>query len=198
MENGLLFFYFFWILWIIITFLTPKTRKRTVFAVFTLLCLCFANIHIKSSIPVSITYLILLCGLIPMQTKQPKMLYHFICTFTISIGYAAMLLWEANTTLWLFTSREILIPSVIVCLSIFITNGFYNRLACGLFGLCIGEFVFKTILYSISFKETIGDMAFLDIVAVTVILNIIFFLCTLLNIRIRSSIARLTYKQSSY
>ncbi|HLQ70844.1 MAG TPA: hypothetical protein VK142_03535 [Bacillota bacterium] len=194
MENGLLFFYFFWIFWIIITFFMAKTKKRTVFAVFTLLCLAFGNIYIKFIIPVSITYLILSSGLIVMQAKLSGMIYHFFCTFTISIGYAAMLSWEANTTIWLFTSREILIPFTIVCLSIFLTNGFYNRLFCGLFGLCIGEFLFKTFLYSISFRETIGDMTFLDVIAVTIMFNIIVSFYTSVNRKIYSSITQVVYK----
>src|SRR5699024_5064955 len=98
------------------------------------------------------------------------------------------------TTLWLFTSREILIPFVIVCLSIFLTNGFYNRLICGLLGMCIGEFAFKIILYSISFKETIGDMMFLDNLAMAVMLNMIVYFCTILNVKMRSHITRLTYR----
>jgi len=194
MNDGLLFFYFFWIFWIIITFFMPKSRKRTVFAVFILLSLCFANIYINVSIQVSFTYLILLFGVILLQTKQPGILYHFICTFTISIGYAALLLWESNTTIWLFTSREILIPSTIVCISHFITYGFYNRLICALFGLCIGELIFKSILYFFSFKQTIGDMEFLDIVSVTIMVNVFIALCVFINNRIRTSITQMTYK----
>src|SRR5699024_12702566 len=62
-------------------------------------------------------------------------------------GYTAMLLWESNTTIWLFASRDIVIPLTVILISLFITHGFYNRLICGLFGLCIGELVFKIILY---------------------------------------------------
>lgn len=194
MVNGLLFFYFFWILWIITTFFIPKSRKRTLLTVFILLCLCFANSYIYLSVQVSVTYIILFSGLIILQTKQSNMLYHFMCTFTISIGYAAMLLWEANTTIWLFTSREILIPSVVVCISLFLMDGFYNRIICGLLGLCIGELIFKTILYFLSFKQIIGGMAFLDIASVTIILNALSGLCVLLNEKIRSTVTQLTYK----
>lgn len=192
MANGLLFFYIFWILWIMITFFMPKTKERTVLAVFILLCLCFANSYINLSIPVSITYVILLTGLAFLQSKQSRVVYHFFCTFTISIGSSAMLLWEANTTIWLVTSREILIPLAMVAISFFLTNGFYSRLTCSLFGLCIGDFMFKTILYFFSFKEIIGDKAFLDIASVTVMLNVVIAIVTLLSEKVRLYTTHLT------
>src|SRR5699024_3162262 len=132
MGNGLLFFYLAWIIWIIITFILPKPKTRTVFAVFILLCLCFTTHYIEFCLPVSATFFILLSGLVYYLFKRPKTTYYFICTFTIATGYAAMLLWEANTTIWLFMSRDILIPGSIVCLSIFLTNGRYNRLICSM------------------------------------------------------------------
>src|SRR5699024_11567695 len=104
-----LFFYLAWILWIIITFIMPKTKTRTVLAVFILLCLCFANHYIEIGIPVSATFLILLSGLVYYLFKRPKTTYYFICKLTIATGYAAMLLWDAHTTIWLFMSSNILI-----------------------------------------------------------------------------------------
>lgn len=194
MGNGLLFFYLAWILWIIITFIMPKTKTRTVLAVFILLCLCFANHYIEIGIPVSVTFLILLLGLVYYLFKRPKTTYYFICTLTIATGYAAMLLWEANTTIWLFMSRDILIPGTIVCLSIFLTNGRYNRLICSMLGLCLGDIFFKLTIYHFSFKDMIGDMAFLDIISVTVILHIMIILISLIKEKLYANVSRMTLK----
>src|SRR5699024_7114599 len=115
---------FGWMLWIIVTFLMKKTELRTKIACWILIAILSSNVNINiDNYHVSLTFLILFSSVIILHAQLPRMMYHTFISFTITIGYAAILLWEQNTPVWLFLPRFILIPAISVMIISILVKG---------------------------------------------------------------------------
>jgi hypothetical protein len=89
------------------------------------------------------------------------------------IGYAALLLWEKNTPVWLFMPRFVLIPLISVIIINMLTKGVHTRIATGLLGISAGELIYNIMLSGYGLKEPVGEMGFLDNLIVTLTLIIL-------------------------
>src|SRR5690625_5823138 len=113
MTDGLIVYWFGWMLWIIVTFLMKKDQRRTKLACWILLILLCSNIYFTiENHNISLTFIVLLGIAIFLHAQIPRFMYHVFISFTIMIGYAALLLWEKNTPVWLFMPRFVLIPLI--------------------------------------------------------------------------------------
>ncbi|WP_163969871.1 YphA family membrane protein [Oceanobacillus halotolerans] len=187
MAEGLLFYWIAWMLWIIATFFMDKTRKRTFLAAWLLLTIIYSNKYVTFlTIEVSVSFIIILIGMMLLHARLPRLSYHLITSFTISIGYIAILLWEQQTPVWLFLPRAVLIPVICACLSILLTNDFQTRMVIGLVGITFGEAIYSFILAGYQLPETIGEMAFLD--SVMMVIVIIFCIEVILQMKQRFTI----------
>lgn len=174
LENGLLFYWFGWMLWIIVTFLMKKTELRTKIACWILIAILSSNVNINiDNYHVSLTFLILFGSVIILHAQLPRMMYHTFISFIITIGYAAILLWEQNTPVWLFLPRFILIPAISVMIISILVKGVYNRLVIGLLGLSAGELLYNMLLTGYDLQTSIGKMAYLDNLTITIVIIIL-------------------------
>lgn len=169
MTDGLIFYWLSWAFWIVITFIMEKGRPRTLLACWLLVALLVSNIYFTiEGFDISLTFLVLLVGVIALQVLINHSIYQIFASFILMTGYIAMLLWENFAPIWLFLPRFILIPLFCVIILHFLFKNASNKIAAGLFGICAGEIIYSFILSSYDLSEAIGEMAFLDLVIVTV------------------------------
>ncbi|MFD1038701.1 hypothetical protein ACFQ3N_09900 [Virgibacillus byunsanensis] len=148
-----------------------KIRKRTVLACWILSVLMCSNLYASfENIQLSIAFIILWLGALLFHAKLPHLVYHVFSSFTISIGYIAILLWEQHTPVWMFLPRIILIPVISTMLIVILVKGFHNRIVVGILGISSGETIYSLLLSSYAIQETIGEMAFFDMTIITLLI----------------------------
>ena len=173
MTSGIIFYWFSWMIWIIITFFMRKSKKRTALACWLLLAICCSNISIEvDGFHFSIILLLLILGSLLMLVQQSRLVYHLFSSFTITIGYVSMLLWEINAPVWIIFSRVITISLLLVMVTILLTKKFYNQLGICVLGTSFGELIYHFILSGYGLRADAGDLAFLDCLLVAVMLLI--------------------------
>ncbi|MBP1969624.1 hypothetical protein J2Z83_001731 [Virgibacillus natechei] len=161
--SGLLFYWFSWILWIVVTFFMEKSKNRTILACWILLSILSSDIYVViGSYPVSIALLLMLTGSILLLLQSPHLIYHLSASFTIMIGYAAILLWEISSPILIILPRVILISFILGLVVILLAKGLYSQLGICLLGLSCGEIVHGLMLSSYGFNVSIGEMQFFD------------------------------------
>jgi hypothetical protein len=170
LTSGIIFYWFSWIIWTIVTFFMKKNRRRTAFACWILLAICCSNIFIDiEGFHFSVILLLLIVGSLLMLVKQPRLLYHLFSSFTITIGYVSMLMWEINAPVWIIFSRVITISFLLGIVTLLFSKEFYSQLAICVFGTSIGELLYHFILAGYGLRANAGDFAFLDCLLAAVI-----------------------------
>lgn len=171
LTSGIIFYWFSWVLWIVITFFMEKGKKRTWLACWLLLSICCSNSYVTmAGFQLSITLLLLIIGSLLLLVQEPRLMYHLFSSFTITIGYASMLLWEVNAPVWIIFSRIITISFLLGIMTILLAKDFYSQLAICVFGVSFGEIIYHFILSSYGFHLTAGDFVFLDCLLSVVII----------------------------
>ncbi|MGM8365330.1 YphA family membrane protein [Virgibacillus sp. W0181] len=170
MEDGMIYYWLSWIFWIAVTFFMEKTWIRVFFSAWILLMIIGSSLYIpllKGN--VSLSFLILFAGTIVLYTKIKNVYYALFASFTITIGYAAILIWEKVTPIWFILPREIFI-SLIICIMVTVfTDNFINRILIGLLGVIFGEILYSFMLSSYNMQHSTGQMEFFDQVTVMVL-----------------------------
>ncbi|GGB33574.1 hypothetical protein GCM10011409_08750 [Lentibacillus populi] len=190
MTNGLLFLWFAWMLWIIVTFFMKKGTKRTYFACIILLLINCSNTTLKiGDYHVLLSFIVLLAGLLFFHSVAQSF-YLLFSSFTICLGYTAILFWEQITPIWMFLPRVILIPLTLTIIITILTKQFEKRLAIGLIGITCGEIYHSFILTSYTIQEVIGDKAFFDMILTFIMLQ------TILEILHKGKLAIYTFSQN--
>ncbi|MGM8211632.1 YphA family membrane protein [Virgibacillus sp. W0430] len=170
MESGMLFYWLSWIFWIITTFFIKKSLLRTVVSGWILLVIIGSTIYVPIGVStVSAALLILLAGSALLYTQLTQMYYALFASFTVTIGYTAILIWEKITPIWFILPRELLISIVLCLLLTMMSEQFIHRLLIGLLGISFGEIFYSFMLSSYSLQSEIGHLQFLDQAAVMVL-----------------------------
>lgn len=183
-TSGYIFLWTSWLLWIIVTFFMSKTRRRAYLATWILLSIIGSNsFFIVEGFHISYAYFILIGGALLMHGKCPRWTYNLFISFTIMIGYTAILLWEYTSPIWMVIPRFILIPLLCSCMIFILIKGFYNQLMTGLLGLCAGELLYSLMLSSYFINRPIGDVHFLD--HLLIVISSIFLIHIIQHMRAR-------------
>lgn len=171
MEEGILFFWASWLFWIIITFLMKKSLIRTFLAYMILLIIIGSTFYFYiGPFIFSLAIPILVGGSLILMAKQTKTIYYLLSAFTLTICYAALLLWEKISPIWVILPREVLISIIISFLVMVLSDNFVGRISICLFGMLTGEIIYSFILSSYGFQEVVGEKAFLDTLICTLLL----------------------------
>lgn len=171
MNDGALFFWLCWILWIIVTFFMARGKCRTRFGIWILLTIIFSDFYVTvGNIFISLSFLIVLSGSMLLLIPNKNLIYHLFSSFTITVGYAAMLLWEKNAPVWIIFPRPIILSIITVILVMILTKIFNFRLGIGLLGMSAGEMIYSLTLSSYGFYEPIGQIYFFENAIMTVVI----------------------------
>lgn len=187
LENGLLFFWISWILWVIVTFFMQKNLQRLLFAIYILLLIITSQIYIsinEFTLSVSLLLTIVACLIALSKLKRP--LYYTFISFTVMIGYMAILIWEKTTPVWMFLPRNLLIPMILLILIICLGGRLRERLTYSMFGICSGEMMYHMMFSNYFLSDVIGNLSFLDLLLVTVGYNIMISVFQYINEKVFS------------
>lgn len=177
MESGLVFYWISWMFWIIITFFMEKSNRRLILAVWILIILIGSNIYVELfNYSISIAFVFLFIGTLLLITQSKRLYYSVFTSFTIMIGYIAILIWEKVTPVWFIFPRELFIPFFIFVLLILFSKNFYHRLGIGLLGISFAEIFYYLILSDGHITTIVGKKEFFDHVAVLTFFLLISYL----------------------
>src|SRR5699024_536677 len=169
MDGGLLFYWFAWILWIIITFFMEKNKYRLLLACWLLLLIIGSDIYLSIGLlKMSLSCLIIFSGAVILQTKMSRKFFHVFASLTIMIGYTAVLIWENHLPIKHFFPPALINSCFLYLLTVIMTTGLWNRLACLLLGMAAGELIYSLLIANYAIPDMIGDKRFLDSVLMIV------------------------------
>lgn len=161
MTYGFIFYWLSWLIWGITTFFMKKGQLRLVLSCLILVIILCSNLYLSiGEYDLLVSFIILICISGLLHASSPKSSYHLFISFTIMIGYTAILLWKQNTSLWFFISEFFVLPILYSILIILIIKGLYNRLVTSILGISAGEVLYGFILSSYNLPITIGDLDF--------------------------------------
>jgi len=171
MLDGIFFYWLSWIFCVIILFFMKKGMLRTYLLYWILISIILANQFITiDAYTLSIGFIVTFCGSFLGLASLRRTIYHLVISLVMMIGYAGMLLIEVNAPIWVFVPRYLLIAGTCTILISILTKDFYSRIATTLVGLSSGEILYNFITANYFFPNIIGDLAFMDIVMITVFL----------------------------
>nr|WP_139223961.1 hypothetical protein [Lentibacillus halodurans] len=119
-----------------------------------------------------------------MHTRLSRTLFHVFGSFTIMIGYTAILIWMNHTPLNLFLPPLVTISCILFMLIILTTTGLWNRLACSLLGMSGGELLYSIIISGYLIPDMIGDKRFFDCILVITVAILCYDLLLILKLKI--------------
>src|SRR5690625_792323 len=144
---GLYFYWCSWITWVITAFFMKKNKQRTFFLFGILIIIILANQNsMIASYHISTAFIILLGGCLILYSKVNSLIYNSFISFTIMVGYTAMLIWTNSTPLWIFIHELVLIPVFCSTLIIILSSNIFMRIKICILGMATGELLYNLIL----------------------------------------------------
>ncbi|MCT2537399.1 hypothetical protein NC661_00405 [Aquibacillus koreensis] len=167
--DGLIFLWVSWLIWIMITFFMGKDNKRTQLACWILLIIISAGITFTvSSITFSATVSVLYIGALFVLAKSKDWLLQTMKCVCLVFGYAGLLFWEQISPIWLFAPRLLIITVLGFIILQFLSASFFERCMIWCLGVTTGEIIHGLILNSYGLRESIGDLAFMDVLFIEI------------------------------
>lgn len=171
MMEGIYFHWFSWIFCVIVLFFMPKSKYRTYLIYWIFISIMLANLYITiGTYTISLSFIVIFFGAFLSFSVLKGTFYHIIASFIIMIGYAGILLLEKNAPIWIFGPRYLVISVLSVLLIIVLSNDFYPRVMTALVGLCSGEALYSLIIINYHLPKTLGELAFMDSMLITIFL----------------------------
>lgn len=191
----MLFYWLSWIFWVVVTFFMKSTAIRTGLSIWILLIISASTLYLPiGEGSISISLFILMIGSMALYSRMKRIYYSLFASFTITIAYAAILIWEKITPIWIIVPRELFISIFIVFILTITTKQIIQQLLIGLLGICFGEVLYFVMLLSYHIQIETGGLEFLDQVAVMVLL---LFLISLIQTTRKKIMHMFLYTQHS-
>lgn len=172
--EGLYFYGFTWALWIISTFLIRKTSNLRLPLAIILLFILILSPYTFQFGNYTISYvsffMLLVIFLIVGTFKVKKLLYFFITTLIMSVGYVTFLLFELFDPIWIIFKRELMLSFMVAYLSVLLQKKVLGRIFIIIVGGVYGDILFSIILFPFSFPYDIGSLRFLDVCSIAVMM----------------------------
>ncbi|MDL4840788.1 YphA family membrane protein [Aquibacillus rhizosphaerae] len=167
--DGLFFYWMGWIIWILITFLMKKNRNRTILGLGILILILFSDTIITiGNLDVNVALILLYFAAMFVLASRKDWIINTIWSLAIVFGYAGILFWEQISPIWLFVPRTIIIPVIGFVFLSFLSRSFVVKCVIWCLGITTGEVIHGLILHSYGFSESIGELAFLDLVFIEI------------------------------
>ncbi|MEH7415172.1 hypothetical protein V7266_07795 [Neobacillus drentensis] len=167
--GGLMFYWIFWSFWVYLTFLVDKKNPyRGKLSAIILIVLLLSNLqfHLRGfDIHASGLFLLVICYTFISQEKQRAIIYYFICSLIVSIGYVTFHLFEIFDPVWIIFKKEWMMGICFGYLSILLQKTLKGRLLITICGTMQGEFLYAYTLSKFPFPYEIGGFEYLDVCA---------------------------------
>lgn len=170
--EGLFFYWISWMVWIMATFFMARTNKYRFLLSAWILCLMILSsltLNILNyEIGTSGFFLLVSLYIFTGRLKKLSKLYFLFCTFILMMAYVTFHLFELFDPVWVIFSREWMLSILMVYMAVLLQKNRMLRLPLILLGGIQGEFLYAFILKPFSFPYTIGSLAFLDIMSISI------------------------------
>lgn len=170
--EGLIFFWISWMVWIMATFFMDRNNKyRFLLSAWILFFIMLSPWTLKIfNVETSIGGLFLLISLYIFAGRLKKLskFYFLFCAFILMMAYVTFHLFELFDPVWVIFSRNWMLSFLLVYMAVLLQKNRMLRLPLILLGGIQGEVLYALILKQFSFPYTIGSLAFLDIMAISV------------------------------
>lgn len=170
--EGLIFYWISWMVWIMATFFMDRNNKyRFLLSSWILFFIMLSPWTLKIfNVETGIGGLFLLVSLYIFAGRLKKLskLYFLFCAFILMMAYVTFHLFELFDPVWVIFSRNWMLSVLLVYLAVLLQKNRMLRLPLILLGGIQGEVLYALILNQFSFPYTIGSLAFLDIMAISV------------------------------
>ena len=170
--EGLIFYWISWMVWIMATFFMDRNNKyRFLLSAWILFFIMLSPWTLKIfNVETGIGGLFLLVSLYIFTGRLKKLskLYFLFCAFILMMAYVTFHLFELFDPVWVIFSRNWMLSVLLVYLAVLLQKNRMLRLPLILLGGIQGEVLYALILNQFSFPYTIGSLAFLDIMAISV------------------------------
>lgn len=175
LTSGLLFYWIGWLFFIVVAFFVNHKGLRVSASYVILLTIACSSIHIGiDDYRFSLSFVILLIASLMYYVRLPNKFYILPVTFTVMIGYSAIIVWKSISPMWLFLPEEIILPGAVTILVCVLIRDFKTRLIVSILAICCGEWLYSLILISYHIMKTSGDLIFLDQLSFTLLLILLF------------------------
>lgn len=165
--EGAMFYWISWAFWVYLTFILNKQNPyRLKLAAAVLIVIILSNVHFMAGgfdVFASGLFLLLFSYLIVGREKRRAIIYFFICSFIVTIGYVAFHLFEIFDPVWIILKKEWMMGICFGYLSILLQKTLKGRLLIIVSGTMQGEILYAYILSKYHFPYSIGDFAYLDV-----------------------------------
>lgn len=179
MMEGIYFYWFLWIGWVYSTFIMAKSNLRTAISFVILLLIITGNYTLQLadySVRVNFLLLFFISLILMSKSKGFVLLYHFLCSFIISIGFVVFHLFELFDPVWLIIDQKWMLGIILLYLVLMLVKGLYYRISIGIISICNGEILYSFIMNKFSFPVEVGDFSFLDQWAIFMVLIVLWSL----------------------
>lgn len=172
--DGAYFYWMAWIAWVISTFFMKKNKFRFTFSLFILSLICLsAHTLTIYDLKINIGLLFLLAYSyfgISKHKSLLKLIYFYISSLAITLGYVSFHLFELYDPVWLFLDRKWLLTIGLTFIIIFLFKNTKDRIICLILSSCQGELLYAVILQKFAIQFEIGSLAYLDILSISFVL----------------------------
>ncbi len=171
--DGLWFFLFAWIGWVWATFLMDKKNVYRFKLSLGFLLLIVASPYgiAYGGIEMQVSALILMAYILheTASLRKRAFLSFFVSAFIVMLAYVSFLLFELFDPIWVIFDRIWMVALTSVCICSFLQSNIRMRISILVSGLLQGEIVYSILMKRLLFPYPVATHAFLDILAVSVI-----------------------------
>jgi hypothetical protein len=164
--EGSMFYWICWSCWVYLTFLAEKKnpyRRKLSAAILILILLSNLQFHMGGyDIHAGGLFLLMICYLIFSQEKRTAIIYFFICSLIVSIGYVAFHLFEIFDPVWIIFNKEWMMGIVFGYLAILLQKTLKGRLLITVCGTMQGELLYAYTLSKFPVPYEISGFEYLD------------------------------------
>lgn len=170
--EGLVFYWIQWCYWIYLTFILNKQNPyRFLLSAYILILMIVANFHFIFAgfdFYAGGLFLLFLSYSFTYKKQKNKFVYFFICSFIVTIAYAAFQLFEIFDPVWVIFNKDWMMGIGICYLAVLLQKGLKDRLLIITSGSMQGEILYAFILRKYDFPYPIGTLAYLDVFTISI------------------------------
>ncbi|WP_078553258.1 hypothetical protein [Bacillus alkalicellulosilyticus] len=174
---GIYFYWFIWMFWIGTTFFMEKGKTRTLLSMLLLVVICTATLKVPVlAYDVSVAFLLCLgigYAIIALGNKAWRQLYLLIVSLIIALVGISFHLFELYDPIIILFHRSWMLGIIYTLLVIALVSNHQQRLSILVVGACQGELMTSLFMDTIYVNRTIGDLAFFEIMMITVMFLVI-------------------------
>ena len=173
--DGVIFVWFVWMGLVIVFFFHKASFNRTMLGFIFLLALCLIHTTIEIfNVAVSaILVLSLACGYFFMMKYRVHTIYAMIILIMLTAAYTAVQLFAIYDPVFTFLYTSWSISAILLVIIHLTINGTIERCSFLILSIVHGEIILGMIFNGMGFERVIGELASLDILAISVMSTVI-------------------------